>query len=187
MTPSTSETRNNPPFASLGNNRCIPPNPQSDVFSNERLGIDTMLILYAELSSPAVSIQRPIRDGFLQVVGLYVGTCLEVGDSAAHSQYAVVGSGTKPQTVHSLLHNGTAFVGKDTMLACELTCHLRIAVHTGIVLETLCLNGSRRKHSLTYRGAALRRLCLPQVGHRHRRHLNMKVIPKRDNRGLFIY
>ena len=76
------------------------------------------------------------------MVGVYVRCCFEVCNGTGNAKDAVVGSCTKSQTVHRLLHYCTALVGQNTELTGELASHLSITMYSNGVLETLGLYGT---------------------------------------------
>ncbi len=73
------------------------------------------------------------------MLGAYVGAGGEIGNGAAHFQYAVVGTGTEVQSVHGGLEQVVTHRAYLANVFQQLASHLCIGIDAGVFFKSFCL------------------------------------------------
>src|SRR5437899_1555361 len=79
---------------------------------------------------PVSTVECAVLNGFCNVLGLDLGSCVKVGDRPRYFQYAVVGAGAEPLLRHGALQQSLALGGKFAVSANLASPHLGVGVNT---------------------------------------------------------
>ena len=133
--------------------------------------------------SPRLAVEIPVTHGFSEVVGLDGRNSFEVGNGASETKDAVVSTGRELQAVDDFTQHSHILRCRRSKLSHQSWCHLRIAVNTGVIAETLLLNLTRTDDTLTNDRGVLTRLCATEFIETQRRYFYLNIYTIED----FIY
>ncbi len=154
----------------------MPRPPKLGIYAGRAAGSGRRGRFYHRRSSPVGAVKRAVSDRLADVLRAYLARVFEVGDGAAHLQYAVVGARRQAQTAHRRFEHPLALGVHAAVLADEPRRHLGVR-ENAVAREPRALPLARAEHPRANLGRALglRERRARKLFELHRRHVNVDV------------
>ena len=134
-----------------------------------------MVFLLLKSSSPGLTVEVAVADGFGNVLELDALAAVKVGYGAGNLQYAVVCTCREIEPCHCGFEHCKACLVERGVFCNQFWCHLGIAVYALLLPVSLFLYLACGNHALAYCCAWLARRGVRYLLERYRYNLNLQV------------